>query len=58
MPGTPCHITQRGVDRRETFSSDKDRETYLGLLQQNLDECGVRLMGWCWTTPAVAGALD
>jgi len=47
LPGTPCHITQRGVDRRETFSNDTDRLTYLSLLQQNLSDCGVRLLGWC-----------
>ena len=50
LPGTPCHITQRGVDRRETFSSDTDRETYLALLKQNLGDCGVRLLGWCLMT--------
>src|ERR1039458_6446048 len=22
VPGVPCHVTQRGVDRRETFSAD------------------------------------
>jgi putative transposase len=38
------------VDRRETFSSDADRNTYLGLLQQNLDDSGVRLLGWCLMT--------
>jgi len=50
LPGTPCHITQRGVDRRPTFDSDTDRETYLGLLQQNLDDSGVRLLAWCLMT--------
>jgi putative transposase len=50
LPGAPCHITQRGVDRRETFSSDTDRQTYLGLLQQNLPDSGVRIMGWCLMT--------
>ena len=50
LPGAPCHITQRGVDRRETLASDTDRETYLGLLQQNRDDSGVRLLGWCWMT--------
>jgi putative transposase len=34
------------VDRRETFGSDIDRETYLGLLQQNLDDSGVGILGW------------
>jgi putative transposase len=50
MPGMAGPITQRGVDRRETFSCEKDRETYLDLLQQNLEECGVRLLGWCLMT--------
>jgi hypothetical protein len=31
-----CHITHRGVDRRETHSSYQDRGTYLPLLQENL----------------------
>ena len=47
LPGVPCHITQRGVDRRETFSSDSDRLTYLQLLWQNLKEAEVHLLGWC-----------
>ncbi len=34
VPGVPCHITQRGVDRRETFSDDDDRLTYLRLMKQ------------------------
>ena len=32
LPGVACHITQRGVDRRETFSEDGDRRTDLRLL--------------------------
>jgi putative transposase len=47
LPGVPCHITQRGVDRRETFTSDGDRLTYLQLLWQNLRHAEVRLLGWC-----------
>jgi putative transposase len=50
LPGVACHITQRGVDRRDTFSSDADRETYLTLLLQHLPEAGVRLLGWCLMT--------
>jgi putative transposase len=45
--GTACHITQRGVDRRETFSADEDFTTYLRLLRLNLDSADVRLLGWC-----------
>jgi hypothetical protein len=42
LPGVACHITQRGVDRRETFSIDEDRFTYLRLVRENLDDgCSV-----------------
>jgi REP element-mobilizing transposase RayT len=40
-----CHIAQRGVDRREAYSSDRDRSTYLRLLQENLPDAN--LLGWC-----------
>ena len=50
MPGVACHVTQRGVDRRETFSSDADRETYLSLIRQNLEDAGVALLAWCLMT--------
>jgi putative transposase len=43
-------VTQRGGDRRETFSSDADRETYLGLLRQNLADAGVGVLAWCLMT--------
>jgi putative transposase len=49
-PGLPCHVTQRGVDRRETFSSDPDRSTYLRLLRENLAHAQARLLGWCLMT--------
>ena len=47
LPGLPCHVTQRGVDRRETFSSDQDRSTYLRLLRENLHDAQAGLLGWC-----------
>jgi hypothetical protein len=37
LPGLPCHVTQRGVNRCETFSSDQDRSAYLRLLRENLE---------------------
>ena len=43
----PCHITQRGVNRCETFSTDDDRQTYLRLLRDNLGDAEVRLLAWC-----------
>jgi hypothetical protein len=47
LPGVACHITQRGVDRCETFSSGEDRHTYLGLLRQNLEDTNVRILAYC-----------
>lgn len=47
LPGVAYHITQRGVDRRETFSTQDDRSTYLRLLGQNLKDARVRLLAWC-----------
>src|SRR5260370_33329298 len=43
----PCHITQRGVDRREVFSTDQDRNTYLRLLQDNVSDAAVHILGYC-----------
>lgn len=47
LAGVPYHITQRGVDRRETFSSEIDRTTYLRLLRDNLHEAEADILGWC-----------
>jgi len=47
LPGVPCHVTQRGVDRRTTFLEDANRLTYLQLLRQNLADAAVRILGWC-----------
>ena len=43
IPGVPCHVTQRGVNRCTTFSADDDRLTYLRLLRDNLADAGVRI---------------
>ena len=50
LPDVLCHVTQRGVDRRERFSSDEDGETYLRLLRENLDDAAVKVLGWCLMT--------
>src|ERR1017187_7099137 len=50
LPGVACHVTQRGVDRGETFSAAADRETYLSLMRQNLQDAGVGLLAWCLMT--------
>jgi len=50
LPEVACHITQRGVDRCETFSSPQDRLTYLRLLRVNLPDACARLLGFCLMT--------
>jgi putative transposase len=50
LPDIACHVTQRGVDRRETFSSPQDSLTYLRLLRENLADARVRLLGFCLMT--------
>ena len=47
VAGVPHHITQRGVDKCVTFSTEEDRHTYLRLLRANLSDAKVRLLGWC-----------
>ena len=50
LPGVPCHVTQRGVDRRETFSCSQDRLTYLRLLGENLCDAEARVLAFCLMT--------
>ena len=38
------------MDRWETFACEEDRSTCLALLQQNLRDAGVRVLGWCLMT--------
>jgi putative transposase len=35
------------VDRREVFSVDQDRNTYLRLIQENLKDAAVSILGYC-----------
>ena len=44
LPGLPCHVTQRGVNRCETFSLDQDRSAYLRMLRET---CPIRARA-CW----------
>ena len=50
LRGIPCHVTRHDVDRRETFSTDEDQQTYLRFLQENLTGAAVRVLGWCLMT--------
>ena len=48
--GVPHHITHRGNNRQDVFLSDEDRRRYQNLLRDQLEPCGVALLGWCWMT--------
>ena len=45
----PYRVTERRIDRRETFSCDEDPETYLRLLGENSDDAAARVLGWGYT---------
>jgi len=47
VPGLPHHLTQRGNRRQQTFFSDKDYETYLGLMAEWCGERGVEVWAYC-----------
>jgi putative transposase len=46
----PHHITHRGNNRQDVFLSDEDRRRYQHLLRDQLEPCGIDLLGWCWMT--------
>jgi len=47
VAGVPHHVTQRGNARQVVFSNDADRITYLELLRQYSELCGLSLLGYC-----------
>ena len=46
-PGALYHITSRGIDRREIFRDDKDREHFVQLLKEGADFYKVEVMAYC-----------
>ena len=50
MPGTPCHITQRGNNQQDVFFVDDDRRAYLELLQKAAQQFGLAVHGYCLMT--------
>jgi putative transposase len=47
VPGIAHHLTQRGVDRRDVFPSDEQREVYLRLAALSLKTFEVRALAYC-----------
>jgi putative transposase len=57
VPGVAHHVTQRGVDRSDVFFTQADREVYLGLVQENLEDAAVRVLAWTLMTNHVHWVL-
>lgn len=47
LPGLAYHVTQRGTNRQRVFFSATHRKTYLGLLERNCPDAGVRVLAYC-----------
>jgi len=47
LPGLAYHVTQRGTNRQKVFFSAAHRKTYLGLLERNREDAGVRVLAYC-----------
>jgi len=45
--GHPHHITQRGNYKQTIFSCDADREKYISLLQNEIENYGVSILAYC-----------
>ena len=45
--GLPHHITHWGNNRQDVFFVDGDRVAYLGLLREQCEKQGVRVLGYC-----------
>jgi hypothetical protein len=40
------HVIARGIERREIFGDDRDRETFVDRLGERVTESGARLYAW------------
>lgn len=45
--GIPHHVTQRGNRRLTTFFGDEDYNTYIGLMAEWCQKCGVEIWAYC-----------
>jgi len=50
LPDLPYHVTQRGSNRQNVFHAAADRHAYLGLIRENLEDSGVRVLAYCLMT--------
>ena len=54
-PGYAYHVTQRGSNRQEVFRQAGDRQVYLGLIQDQKEDAGVRLLAYSLMTTMCIG---
>lgn len=47
LAGAAHHVTQRGVNRGQVFYSHADRDVYLKLVKDNLEDTEVRVLAYC-----------
>jgi putative transposase len=47
LPGLAYHVTQRGTNRQKVFFSTAHRKIYLGLVERNCQDAGVRVLAYC-----------
>jgi len=47
VPNHPHHVTQRGVRRMETFSSDGDYQAYIELVATSCKKAGTQVWAYC-----------
>jgi REP-associated tyrosine transposase len=57
-PGALYHVMSRGIERRELFRDDRDRERYLGILERSVERFGFRLYAYCLMGNHVHLALE
>jgi putative transposase len=50
IPGTPHHVTQRGIRRSTVFFNEDDRQSYLALLRDNAAKHSVDILAYCLMT--------
>jgi len=46
-PGLLHHVIARGIERREIFSDDRGRQTYVGPLGELVSAAGAQVYAWC-----------
>ncbi len=57
-PSAVYHVISRGIERRELFRDDADREKYLALLEKAVGRFGFRLYAFCLMSNHVHLALE